>query len=92
MKSTVKTILFAIVFMLAMVSVKPAKAQCSQCAAQVATSSANGNNAAKGLNMGIYILLAAPYLAVGMGGFVWYRNYKRKNVRIDMPESKLHLN
>ncbi len=80
------------VFVLAIVIAKPAKAQCSQCAAQVATSSKNGDKTANGLNAGIVYLLAAPYLAVGIGGFVWYRNFKRKEVRINMPDSKVNVN
>jgi hypothetical protein len=87
-----RTLLILVVFGIAMISVKPAHAQCSQCAAQVETSSKNGSSAANGLNSGILFLLAAPYLAVGVVGFVWYRKYRRKNVNIEMPAEKLHLN
>jgi hypothetical protein len=87
-----RTVLILVVFGIVMISVKPAHAQCSQCAAQVETSSKNGSSAANGLNSGILFLLAAPYLAVGVVGFVWYRKYRRKNVNIEMPAEKLHLN
>jgi hypothetical protein len=87
-----KTVLILVAFGIMMISVKPAHAQCSQCAAQVETSSKNGSSAANGLNSGILFLLAAPYLAVGIVGFVWYRKYRRKNVNIEMPAEKLHLN
>ncbi len=92
MKTSLKTALFLIVFGLMLVSVKPAKAQCAQCAATVESNAKSGGKAANGLNAGILYLLAAPYLAVGIGGFVWYRNYRRKNVNLKMHPDKLHLN
>ncbi|TWJ00073.1 hypothetical protein JN11_02488 [Mucilaginibacter frigoritolerans] len=92
MKAGLKTVLILFVFSIMLISVKPVHAQCAQCAAQVETSSKNGSSAANGLNSGILFLLAAPYLAVGVAGLVWYRKYRRKNVNIDMPAKKLHLN
>ena len=92
MKSSLKIALFLIVFGLMLISVKPVKAQCAQCAATVATNTKNGGTAANGLNKGIIFLLAAPYLAVGVVGFVWYKKFRRKNVSIDMRNEKLHLN
>jgi hypothetical protein len=87
-----KTLLILVVFCVMMINSKPVHAQCAQCAAQVETSSKNGSSAANGLNSGILFLLGAPYLAVGVAGFVWYRKYRKKNVNIDMPTQKLHLN
>jgi len=75
-----------------MVSVIPAFAQCAQCAAAVKTNSASGASTANGLNNGIYVLLCAPYLAVAIGGFVWYKKYKRKDVSLEIKSEKLHLN
>jgi len=92
MKVTLKTVLFLFVFGLLVISVIPAVAQCAQCAANVATNTKNGGTAANGLNKGIVFLLAAPYLAVGFIAFVWYKKFRRKNVNIDMPNKKLHLN
>ena len=92
MKASLKIALFLIVFGLMLISVKPVKAQCAQCAATVATNTKNGGTAANGLNKGIIFLLAAPYLAVGVVGFVWYKKFRRKNVSIDMRNEKLHLN
>ena len=92
MKTSIKTALFLIVFGLMLVSVKPVKAQCAQCAATVATNTKNGGTAANGLNKGILFLLGAPYLVVGVAGFIWYRKFRRKNVNIDMRNEKLHLN
>jgi len=92
MKAWLKITLTLVVFCLVMIAFKPAKAQCSQCAAQVATNSKNGGSAANGLNKGIYLLLAAPYLAVGIVGFVWYKKFRRKDVTLDIQNDKLHLN
>jgi hypothetical protein len=88
-----KKLIFVIAFAtLALVIREPARAQCAQCAANVATNKANGGQAADGLNHGIVYLLAAPYLAVGILGAVWYKKYRRKNVDIHMRDEKLHLN
>ena len=71
----------------------PVQAQCAQCAATVETNTKEGGNAAKGLNKGILALLVAPYLAVGLGGYVWYKNSRRKNVNLnDMRRERLNLN
>jgi len=92
MKEWLKITLMLLVFCLVMIAFEPAKAQCSQCAAQVATNSNTCGTAANGLNNGIYFLLVAPYLAVAIVGFVWYKKYRRKNVNLDIPNEKLHLN
>jgi hypothetical protein len=68
------------------------QAQCAQCAAAVKSNSDNGSVTANGLNNGIMYLLAAPYLAVGIVGFVWYKKYRRKNVNLNIRNEKLHLN
>ncbi|MDR3693283.1 hypothetical protein [Mucilaginibacter sp.] len=92
MKAWLRLTLALGVLCLVMIVFEPAKAQCSQCAAQVATNSKNGGNAANGLNKGIYLLLAAPYLAVGFVGLIWYKKFRRKNVNLDIQNDKLHLN
>ena len=92
MNLKLKTTLFLVLFGLVVLSISPAKAQCSQCAAQVATNAKNGGTAANGLNNGILFLLAAPYLAAGFVGFVWYKKYRRKNVSLDIRNERLHLN
>jgi hypothetical protein len=92
MKTALKIALIVCVFGLMMFSVKPVKAQCAQCAAAVESSSKNGSQAANGLNSGIIYLLLAPYFAVAIGGYVWYRNYKKKDVKLDIRSEKLHLN
>jgi hypothetical protein len=72
--------------------VQPVKAQCAMCTTAVESNSKNGNTTTKGLNNGILYLLAAPYLAVGVVGLIWYKKYRRKNIVIDMRDEKLHLN
>jgi len=73
-------------------SVVPVKAQCAMCTATVESNSASGNKATNGLNNGIMFLLAAPYLAAALGGYIWYKKYRRKNVTLEMREEKLNLN
>lgn len=81
-----------LIFSLTIVSVLPAFAQCAQCAAAVKTNASSGSVTAAGLNKGILFLLVAPYFAVAVGGYVWYKKYKRKNVSLEVKGEKLHLN
>jgi hypothetical protein len=37
-------------------------------------------------------LLGAPYLAVVILGYVWYKKYRRKNVDLNMRDEKFNLN
>jgi len=73
-------------------TVVPVKAQCAMCTATVESNSASGNKATNGLNNGIMFLLAAPYLAAALGGYIWYKKYRRKNVTLELREEKLNLN
>ena len=92
MKTSLKISLVLLIFGLTIVSVLPAFAQCAQCAAAVKTNAGSGSVTAAGLNKGILFLLCAPYLAVAILGYVWYKKYKRKNVSLDIQNEKLHLN
>lgn len=92
MKTGLKTALFILAFGLMLFSIKPVNAQCAQCAATVATNAKSGDTKANGLNKGILYLLAAPYLAAALVGFVWYKKYRRKNVSLNIHDEKLHLN
>jgi len=56
--------------------VKRADAQCSICAKTVAQM---GDKPAKGFNSGILYLMVIPYLAIGVVGFKWWQNEKRKS-------------
>lgn len=73
-------------------SVVPVNAQCAMCTTSVESNAKNGNKTTKGLNNGIMYLLAAPYLAVAIVGYIWYKKYRRKNVDLNMRDEKLHLN
>ncbi|WP_448701170.1 hypothetical protein ACFGVR_03540 [Mucilaginibacter sp. AW1-3] len=87
-----KLLLVLIVFGLTVLSAHPVKAQCAVCSVTVETNHQNGGNQARGLNAGIMYLLAAPYIVAGVGGFIWYRNYKRKQIRFNVRNEKLNLN
>ena len=92
MNKSLKILLFIAAFGLLLLSRQPAKAQCAQCAANVASNKASGSKTADGLNHGIMYLLVAPYLAVGVVCYVWYKKYRRKNVELNMRDERLHLN
>ncbi len=86
-------LLIATVFVgLSLLLVQQAKAQCAMCTATVESNSKSGHNETKGLNNGIMYLLAAPYLAVGLCGWIWYKKYRRKDVDLNMLDQKIHLN
>jgi hypothetical protein len=67
-------------------------AQSSMCTLNAESSVKNGNSQGKGLNNGILYLLAAPYLAIAGVGFLWYKKYRRKNVNLNIKDSKINLN
>jgi len=92
MKSSLKIVLLGVVMCVMLLTTKQVTAQCAQCAATVETNAKSGDNITKGLNKGILFLLAAPYMAVAIGGYVWYRNYRKKDVSINIANDKLHLN
>lgn len=56
-------------------------AQCAMCTLNAENSVKEGNTQGKGLNTGIFYLLAAPYLAVMGVGFIWYKRYRSSNER-----------
>ena len=55
------------------------ESQCPMCRMSAESNLKEGGSAGKGLNKGIFVLLATPYVIVGAIGFVWYRNRKRKD-------------
>ena len=69
-----------------------ANAQCAMCTMNAEQSVKDGNTEGKGLNSGILYLLAAPYLAIGVVGYIWYKKYRRKDILIDIKEEKINLN
>lgn len=56
-------------------------AQCAMCRATLENNLSNGNpGIATGINVGILYLFFAPYLAVGLIAYFWYRT-SRTNAR-----------
>ena len=85
--------IFALLFFLMMSFTGfEASSQCSMCSLSAENSVQNGNTEGKGLNKGILLLLAAPYIAIAGVGYVWYTKYRRKNVAIDIKDDKINLN
>lgn len=87
-----KILLSCFVFVLMLSSVQPVSAQCSLCSTNVETNARSGATTTKGLNNGILFLLVTPYLAAAAIGVVWYKKYRRKNVKLKMHPDKLYLN
>ena len=49
-------------------------AQCPMCRMSVQSNMNEGGSAGSGLNTGILYLLATPYLAIGVLGYLWWKN------------------
>ena len=63
-------------FALILIANIDAVAQCPMCRMSLESNLKNGGTAGQGMNAGILLLLATPYLLVGGIAFVWYRNKK----------------
>ena len=63
-------------FALILIANMDAVAQCPMCRMSLESNLKNGGTAGQGMNAGILLLLATPYLLVGGIAFVWYRNKK----------------
>lgn len=82
-----KLLILSVVFIaLSYFTISNAQAQCAMCSLTAEASVKNGNKQGEKLNKGIFVLLSAPYLAVGVVGFVWYKRYRRKK-ETEEPES-----
>ena len=57
-----------------------AAAQCALCKETAASSLAEGNTSAAGLNIGILYLLVMPYALIGGLGYWWYTSNKKKKL------------
>jgi len=53
-------------------------AQCPMCKISAESNLKNGGTAGRGLNAGIFYMLALPYTLVGTIGFIWWRNNRRR--------------
>jgi len=80
MKRIAKKLFVAMALILAFSSfpLKDVQAQCAMCSLTAESSVKNGNTQGEKLNKGILVLLSAPYLAVGLVGFMWYKKYRKK--------------
>lgn len=59
------------------------QAQCAMCRATLENNFSNGDiGIAAGINTGILYLFFAPYLAVAVIGYLWYRTSKTNEQRI----------
>ena len=64
-------------FFLLMEVTMASKAQCAMCRATLENNFSNGDiGIAAGINFGIMYLFFAPYLAVVIIGYLWYRTSK----------------
>lgn len=92
MTKALKIVLVFFVVGLLAGAVQTVKAQCAMCTVAVESNAKSGATTTGGLNHGIMYLLAAPYLAVGVVGYIWYKKYRRKSIPMQMRNEKLHLN
>lgn len=68
---------YYILILLLFLNVRDIVAQCAMCRATVENNLSNGDiGIGAGLNFGILYLFVMPYLAVGIIGYLWYRNSK----------------
>lgn len=58
-------------------------AQCAMCRSTLENNYSNGNpGIAAGINTGILYLLAMPYLAVGILGYLWYKSSRHDRTKL----------
>jgi hypothetical protein len=70
-------------FLLMMASSQQLTAQCAMCRATLENNVSNGQpGIAAGINFGILYLFAAPYIAVSVLAYLWYRTSKRNALNI----------
>ncbi|MEH6304984.1 hypothetical protein RYH73_04980 [Olivibacter sp. CPCC 100613] len=93
MKKVLKIVGLLLFLTVATVSpIKQLYAQCAMCTLNADQSVKDGNSQGKGLNKGILFLLAMPYLAVGVVGYIWYKKYRRKQVDVNFKHDPINLN
>ena len=84
MKS-IRIFLVSVAFSLMILGSVGVKAQCAMCTTAVESNNKSGSSATHGLNNGIMYLLAAPYLAVAVVGYIWYKRYRSRNIDLTVP-------
>ncbi len=73
-----RIIVISILLIILAFSSSDLSAQCAMCKASAEDGAQNGNMQSATLNYGIMYLLAMPYVALSVIGYLWYRNYKRR--------------
>jgi hypothetical protein len=69
---------FSAFLMIVLFSQASSFAQCAMCRATLENNISNGNiGIAAGINVGIMYLFFAPYIAVGLLAFFWYRSSRQ---------------
>ena len=67
-----------------LVSVSVSFAQCAMCRSTLENNYSNGNpGIAAGINTGILYLLAIPYLAAMVLGYLWFKSSKNARKKLD---------
>lgn len=70
--------LLLVFFTLSFLAPDVSEAQCPMCKLSAESNLKNGGTAGKGLNSGILYLFAAPYLLLGMIGYVYWKKHKNQ--------------
>ena len=74
-----------ILFLFFMVAGSHTFAQCAMCSAVLENNLSNGNvGIAAGINFGIMYLFFAPYLAVLVVGYFWYKTSKHARINANL--------
>jgi hypothetical protein len=74
---------FLLVIMVILNSAGEVLAQCAMCRSTLENNYSNGNpGIAAGINTGILYLLAMPYLAVIVIGYLWYKSSKNASKKL----------
>ena len=74
---------FILVIMALLNSAGEVLAQCAMCRSTLENNYSNGNpGIAAGINTGILYLLAMPYLAVIVIGYLWYKSSKNASKKL----------
>ena len=77
-----KRLLICVVFLV--VTTPVSFAQCAMCRTTLENNYSNGNpGIAAGINTGILYLLAIPYLAAMVLGYLWYKSSKNARKKLD---------
>lgn len=84
---------FALFFIITWSGVNDALAQCAMCRGSLESSVSEGTTSiAAGINKGILYLLAMPYLIIGTLAYLWYKNSKQQQAKMQKLYQRLGWN